>query len=84
MRFLCQLRSILALLVVENTDFEVIWLRKQRYYTPLKRSEISKIIEMGREGSDLTQKDHQKGFNTVLGLVSDQKMPKSMIFTHFL
>ena len=58
MRFVCQLRSILALLVVENTDFKVFWLRKRRHYTPLKRSEISKIIELGREGSDLIEIVH--------------------------
>ena len=39
--------------LVENTDFKVIWLRKRRYYSHLKGSEISKNIEMSRDGSDL-------------------------------
>ena len=49
------LKSIMALAVVENTDFKVIWLRKRRYYSHLNGSEISKIIEMSVEGSDLMQ-----------------------------
>ena len=42
-----------ALDIVENTDFKVIWLRKRRYYSHLIRFEISKNIEMSRDGSDL-------------------------------
>ena len=45
--------GFVALAVVENTDFKVIWLRKRRYYSHLKGSEISKNIEMSRDGSDL-------------------------------
>ena len=56
MRFVCRLRSIRALDIVENTDFKVIWLRKRRYYSHLIRFEISKNIEMSRDGSDLMQR----------------------------
>ena len=63
MRFVCGLRSIRALDIVENTDFKVIWLRKQRYYSPLRGSEISKIIEMSLQGSGLTSKVGYMGLN---------------------
>ena len=63
MRFVCRLRSIRALDIVENSDFRVIWLRKQRYYSPLKRSEISEIIEMSLEGSVLMGKVGYMGLN---------------------
>ena len=49
--------------IVENSDFGVIWLRKQRYYSPLKRSEISEIIEMSLEGSVLMGKVGYMGLN---------------------
>ena len=45
----------MALFVVKSTDFKVIWLRKPMYYGPLEGSRISKIINMGREGTDITQ-----------------------------
>ena len=53
----------MAFVLVENTDFKVNWLRKRRYYSPLKISEVSKIIEMSREGSDLMHKVRYLGLN---------------------
>ena len=45
----------MAFVVVENTDFKVIWLRKPIYYGPLEGSKSSKITSMGREGADVKQ-----------------------------
>ena len=55
--------SIRALDIVENSDFRVIWLRKERYYSHLKRSEFSKYIEISREGSVLMAKVGYMGLN---------------------
>lgn len=63
MRVVFCLRSIGALDIVENIDSRVIWLRKQRNYSPFKMSEISKITEMSREGSGVIPKFAYMGLN---------------------
>ena len=63
MRFVCGLMSIRALDIVENSDFRVIWLRKERYYSRRKRSEFSKYTEMSLEGSVLMPKVGYMGLN---------------------